>query len=76
MTAYFPQWASEQTPRAPCDPDTPYPVVEVQAVIGFLCEEFVSVHKLLVEQLDLLAEGSAFDTSNLQFLKLQQVHSC
>lgn len=53
-----------------------YRVAEVQAVIGLLCEEFVHVHELLVEHLDLLAEGSASDASNLQFLKLQQVHSC
>lgn len=64
------------TTHAPCDPNTPYPVVKVQAVIGLLCEQFVSVHKLLVEQLDLLAEGSASDASNLQFLKLQQIYSC
>lgn len=29
-----------------------------------------------MEQLDLLAEGSASNTSNLQFLKLQHVNSC
>lgn len=68
-------WSGQRL-DAPCHYITPYPVVEVQAVIGLLCEEFVSVHKLLVEQLDLLAEGTASDTSNLQFFKLQQVHSC
>ena len=47
--------ASEQNLCVPCEPDTPYPVVKVQAVIWLLCEEFVGVHKLLVEQLDLLA---------------------
>lgn len=62
--------------HAPCDPDTPYHVAEVQAVVGLLGEEFVSVRELLVEQLDLVAEGSASDASDLQFLKLQQVHSC
>lgn len=76
MTACFSQHESEQNPHAPCDTNTPYPVVEVQAVVGLLCEDFVSVHKLLVEQLDLLAEGSASDASNLQFLKLQKVHCC
>lgn len=52
-----------------------YLVVEVQAVVGSLREDFVRVHELLVEQLHLLAEGSASNSSNLQFLKLQQVHS-
>lgn len=55
MTAYFPLQAFEQNPCAPCDLNTPYPVDQVQAVIGLLCEKFENVHKLLVEQLDLLA---------------------
>lgn len=50
---------------------TPYLVVEVQAVEGPLREEFVRVYELLVQQLDLMAEDSASDPTNFQFLKLQ-----
>lgn len=47
-----------------------YLAAEIQAVTGLLYEQFVRVDKLLVEQLDLLTEGSASDASDLQFLKL------
>lgn len=60
----------------PCDTESAYLVVELQAVVGLLREEFVCVHKLVVERLDLMAEDSTSDTTNFQFLKLLQVHSC
>lgn len=62
--------------RVPCDTESAYLVVELQAVVGLLREEFVCVHKLVVERLDLMAEDSTSDPTNFQFLKLLQVHSC
>ena len=73
MYAYFPLRAFEQNPCAPSDPNTPYRIVQVQAVIGLLCDEFESICKILVEQLDLLGECTASDTSNHQFLQLWHV---
>lgn len=54
--------------RVPCDTESAYLVVELQAVVGLLREDFVCVHKLVVERLDLMAEDSTSDPTNFQFL--------
>lgn len=42
-----------------------YLIAEVQAVVRFLREDFVGVHELLVELLDLQVQAPAPKTSNL-----------
>lgn len=76
MLSKIREQASELEPHISYDHNHSYHVVYIQAVIGLLCEELIHVSKFLLELLDLLAEGSTSDASNLQFLKLQQVDSC